>query len=70
MVTQKKKMQLDKSLLTYLVDIWIESVQNEQSSQNKPLTSNDTDFGETCYTKVVDNFDTVPSSIYTPSPNK
>jgi hypothetical protein len=34
------------------------------------LTSNDTDLGETLYIKVVDNFDIIPASIYTPSPDK
>jgi hypothetical protein len=29
------------------------------------LTSNDIDLGEIYYTKVVDNFDTFPESIYT-----
>jgi hypothetical protein len=29
------------------------------------MTSNDTDLGETYYTKVVDNFDTFPVSFYT-----
>jgi hypothetical protein len=43
---------------------------NKLSSLNWPLTSNDTDSEKTCYTKVVDNFDTFPESIYTPSSDK
>jgi hypothetical protein len=31
------------------------------------LTGNDTDLDKTHYSKVVDNFDTFPESIYTPS---
>jgi hypothetical protein len=38
--------------------------------QNWLLASNDTDLGETFYTKVVDNFDTCPTSIYTHSSDK
>jgi hypothetical protein len=34
------------------------------------LTSNNIDSGKTCYTKVVDNFDTFPASIYIPSSDK
>jgi hypothetical protein len=49
-----------------ILPFWIESVRSEQLSQNKLLTSNDTDSGKTWYTKVIDNFDTFPSSIYTP----
>jgi hypothetical protein len=51
-----------------VLPFWIESVQSEQSSQKKLLTPNDTDSGKTCYTKVVDNFNTIPEIIYTPSP--
>jgi hypothetical protein len=34
------------------------------------LTSNDTDLGKEYYTKVVDNFDIILVSIYTPSYDK
>jgi hypothetical protein len=47
-----------------------ESVLNKRSTQNWLLTSKDTDLGKTFYTKVVDNLDTFPASIYTPTFNK
>jgi hypothetical protein len=53
-----------------ILPFWTESVPNEQSTQNWLLTSNDIDLGETFYTKVVDNIDTFPESIYTPSSDK
>jgi hypothetical protein len=42
------------------------SVLSELSSLNSMLTSNDIDFGEEDYTKVVDNFDNFPENINTP----
>jgi hypothetical protein len=53
-----------------VLSFWTESIPNERSMQNKLLTSNDIDLGETLYTKVVDNIDTFPASIYTPSSDK
>jgi hypothetical protein len=41
------------------------SVLSELSSINSMLTSNDIDFGEEDYTKVVDNFDNFPENINT-----
>jgi hypothetical protein len=43
---------------------------NERSTQNRLLTSNDTDLGEIFYTNCVDNFDTFSTSIYTPLSDK
>jgi hypothetical protein len=45
---------------------WAGFVLNERSSLNSKLTTNSTDLGGVHYTKVVDNFDTFPSSINTP----
>jgi hypothetical protein len=44
---------------------WIESVLNERSLLNSMLTSTSTDLGKVAYTKVVDNFNIFPASIYT-----
>jgi hypothetical protein len=51
-------------------NFWTESVLNEWSTQNRLLTSKDTDLGEIFYIKCVDNFDTFPVSIYTPLSDK
>jgi hypothetical protein len=47
-----------------------ESVLNEWSFLKSMLTSTSTDLGKTQYTEVVDNFDTFPASINTPSSDK
>jgi hypothetical protein len=46
------------------------SVLNEQLLLKLMLTSTGTDLGKVPYSKVVDNFDSFPASIYTPLKDK
>jgi hypothetical protein len=52
------------TLFSSVLPFWIESVLDKRSTLNSMLTSNSTHFGEACYTKIVDNFDTFLASIY------
>jgi hypothetical protein len=53
-----------------VLHFWTEFVLSERLLLKLMLTSNDTDLGEEYYTKVVDNYDTFPASIYTHLSNK